>query len=106
MICGMCRNCPEFQGDITLSMTSYDGHLSFFSVGRRSGMHCLFVTDLMGLWELVPVDKRIEWHCMNGHKQFEMLKSHIVEIAEPDDDCPFKADVLIESWNTTKEIVK
>lgn len=106
MICGMCMNCPEFQGAISLSMTSYDGHLSFFIVGRRSGMHCLFVTDLRGLWELVPDDKRIEWHCMNGHKQFEMLKSHIVEIAEPDDDCPFKADVLIETWNTTKEIVK
>ena len=105
MICGRCRNCPEFQGDIALSMTSYDGHLSFFMVSRRSGMHCLFVTDLRGLWEIVPVDKRIEWHCMKGHKQFEMLKSHIVEIAEPDDDCPFNADVLIESWNT-KEIVK
>lgn len=59
MICGRCRSCPEFQGDITLSMTSYDCHLSFFIVGRRSGIRC-----------------------------------------------PFKADILIESWNATKEIVK
>ena len=99
-VTGTCLRCPSFVGDISLTLTSYDGHLSFFVVSRRDGMHCLFVTDLRGIWEIVPVNKRIEWECMNGHRKFEMLRSHVVGIVEPDDDCPYRADVLIETWNS------
>lgn len=94
-----CNNCNNFRGEISLSFTSFDGRLAFYLNGRRRGYSCLFVTDLKGICDIVKPQERARWFMMNGHRQFDELKSHVVDIIEPDGDCPLRTEILIESWN-------
>lgn len=98
-----CKQCKHLCGSITVSLGKHKNMLTVNTFCMDGGNSCIFMTDLKSIYDIVK-RKDIEWWIgLRPKRKIEILKEHITDIVRTDDDCEFKVEVLMESWNDEEE---
>ena len=98
-----CSQCEYFTNGFILVLLKYKESL-VMRLYQRNGHICDMVTDLQKIGDVVKKEDMPKWKSMTDMKKFEMLKSHVVDVAEivEDGDCPYRTEILLCKWNEKK----
>lgn len=94
-----CKQCNHLCGNISVSLGKCDDMLTIDTFCMDKGGICVFQTDLRSIYDLVSRDNIQWWIELKPQRKMDLLKEHITNIVRTDDECEYKVEVMMESWN-------